>query len=369
MLTHGEHPGHDHGGGGIDVVARRQPAGASRRPRVHLQVEHGLDARHARVRARGSGPPPLAPQPRDVLDALHVHARTSSCRSRTTKSCTARARCSTRCRATCGRSTRRCARSTATCTAHPGQEAAVHGRRVRPVARVEPRSQPRLAPARRSGARRRCAATCRISTGTTSAEPALHERDFDPAGFRWIDCNDNENSVVSIVRYARDRARLRRDGLQLHAGAARAATGSACPRPATTPSCSTATASIYGGSNVGNGGGVDSRAGRRARLRSVAAPDGPAARVPAAEEALTDPRSIITKTRRSRSITKTLRFSCLRVLRALRDHCRSVMTHPRSRAVAVALVTFATFTDIVAYSIARAGAAGPRAGGSARRRR
>ena len=25
-LTHGEHPGHDHGGGGVDVVARRQPA-------------------------------------------------------------------------------------------------------------------------------------------------------------------------------------------------------------------------------------------------------------------------------------------------------------------------------------------------------
>ena len=30
-----------------------------------------------------------------------------------------------------------------------------------------------------------------------------------PAGFRWIDCNDNENSVVSLVRYARDRARRR----------------------------------------------------------------------------------------------------------------------------------------------------------------
>ena len=28
------------------------------------------------------------------------------------------------------------------------------------------------------------------------AEPALHECDFAPSGFRWIDCNDNENSVV-----------------------------------------------------------------------------------------------------------------------------------------------------------------------------
>jgi 1,4-alpha-glucan branching enzyme len=34
-------------------------------------------------------------------------------------------------------------------------------------------------------------------------EPALHEMDFDPAGFRWIDCNDNENSVISFARFAR----------------------------------------------------------------------------------------------------------------------------------------------------------------------
>jgi 1,4-alpha-glucan branching enzyme len=35
-------------------------------------------------------------------------------------------------------------------------------------------------------------------------EPALHEVDFDPAGFQWIDCNDNENSVVSLIRRAKD---------------------------------------------------------------------------------------------------------------------------------------------------------------------
>ncbi|MEX1129469.1 MAG: 1,4-alpha-glucan branching protein GlgB [Vicinamibacterales bacterium] len=33
-----------------------------------------------------------------------------------------------------------------------------------------------------------------------AAEPALHQRDFDPRGFEWIDCNDNENSVVSFLR-------------------------------------------------------------------------------------------------------------------------------------------------------------------------
>ncbi|HVC21383.1 MAG TPA: 1,4-alpha-glucan branching protein GlgB [Vicinamibacterales bacterium] len=35
-------------------------------------------------------------------------------------------------------------------------------------------------------------------------EPSLHQIDFDPAGFQWIDCNDHENSVVSFIRRAVD---------------------------------------------------------------------------------------------------------------------------------------------------------------------
>ncbi len=34
-------------------------------------------------------------------------------------------------------------------------------------------------------------------------EPALHELDFDQPGFEWIDCNDVEQSVISLVRKAR----------------------------------------------------------------------------------------------------------------------------------------------------------------------
>jgi 1,4-alpha-glucan branching enzyme len=36
------------------------------------------------------------------------------------------------------------------------------------------------------------------------SEPALHQRDFEPAGFQWIDCNDSDNSVVSLIRRATD---------------------------------------------------------------------------------------------------------------------------------------------------------------------
>ena len=40
-------PGRDHDRRGVDLVARRHPADPPRRPRLRLQVEHGLDARHA----------------------------------------------------------------------------------------------------------------------------------------------------------------------------------------------------------------------------------------------------------------------------------------------------------------------------------
>ena len=36
------------------------------------------------------------------------------------------------------------------------------------------------------------------------AEPALHQRDFDGGGFEWIDCQDHESSVISLIRHAGD---------------------------------------------------------------------------------------------------------------------------------------------------------------------
>jgi 1,4-alpha-glucan branching enzyme len=35
-------------------------------------------------------------------------------------------------------------------------------------------------------------------------EPALHELDFEPDGFRWIDCNDADQSILCFERRARD---------------------------------------------------------------------------------------------------------------------------------------------------------------------
>jgi hypothetical protein len=68
---------------GVDGVSRRQPSDVGRRARLHVQVEHGLDARHPDLHRQGSRLPPLGAPAPDVLDAL---------RTPTTKPATARDR-------------------------------------------------------------------------------------------------------------------------------------------------------------------------------------------------------------------------------------------------------------------------------------
>ena len=87
------------------------------------------------------------------------------------------------------------------------------------------------------------------------AEPALHQMDFDPAGFRWIDCNDIENSVVSLVRYARDTS----DAVIMvinFTPVPRMQYRIGVPAAGFYGELLNSDASIYGGSNVGNLGGL-----------------------------------------------------------------------------------------------------------------
>jgi 1,4-alpha-glucan branching enzyme len=37
-------------------------------------------------------------------------------------------------------------------------------------------------------------------------EPAMHESDFFPDGFKWIDCNDAVHSTISLIRRDRQNA-------------------------------------------------------------------------------------------------------------------------------------------------------------------
>jgi 1,4-alpha-glucan branching enzyme len=89
------------------------------------------------------------------------------------------------------------------------------------------------------------------------AQPALHQCDFNPDGFRWIDCDDNENSVLSLVRFAKDR----RDFVVMVFNFTPVPRGDyriGVPEPGWYDELLNSDAALYGGSNCGNGGGVHS---------------------------------------------------------------------------------------------------------------
>ena len=228
--------GHDHRGGGIDGVAGREPAGAPRRPRLHLQVEHGLDARHARVHARGSGPPPLASQPDHLLDALHVHRELHPAVLARRGRARQRRRCSTRCRATSGRSTRRCATLYGYMYGHPGKKLLFMGSEFgqwREWNHDRSLDWHLLDDPAHAGLRR----FVQDLNWHYHARAGAARVRLRP-GRLPLDRLQRQREQRRLVRALRARPpRLRRDGLQLHAGAARRVPHRRARAPATTPSC------------------------------------------------------------------------------------------------------------------------------------
>lgn len=82
--------------------------------------------------------------------------------------------------------------------------------------------------------------------------PALHEVDFEPAGFEWIAADDGDSSVYAFVRWSRDRARA-----ILYVGnftpVVRYGYRIGVPMPGNYRECLNTDSELYGGSNVGNG--------------------------------------------------------------------------------------------------------------------
>jgi 1,4-alpha-glucan branching enzyme len=90
-------------------------------------------------------------------------------------------------------------------------------------------------------------------------ERALHEIDFEPRGFQWIDCNDNENSVFSFIRSGRAGA----DTIVVVVNFTPVPRGGyriGVPSPGRWVELLNSDASVYGGSNVGNAGAVHTEA-------------------------------------------------------------------------------------------------------------
>lgn len=90
-------------------------------------------------------------------------------------------------------------------------------------------------------------------------EPALYERDCESEGFAWIAAHDQDNSVLSYIRYAADRSNFMvvvcnftpvvRHGYRL-----------GVPRGGRYVEVFNSDSAYYGGSNVGNGGTVEAEA-------------------------------------------------------------------------------------------------------------
>ena len=90
---------------------------------------------------------------------------------------------------------------------------------------------------------------------TYQREASLHQMDFEPDGFSWIDCNDNENSVVSFIRRGRNPqdftvmlvnfTPVPRPGYRF-----------GVPEGGWYRELLNSDGALYGGSNLGSGGGV-----------------------------------------------------------------------------------------------------------------
>ena len=149
--------------------------------------------------------------------------------------------------------------------AQTGQEAPVHGRRVRPAERVGPRREPRLAPARRSFARGRRRAGCATSTRCIAPSRRCTRSTRSPAG--------SSGSTPRMPR-AGTLCFLRRGPAGARRGRGRAATSRRCrtsgfrvglPDGGVWHEALNSDAEIYGGSGMGNLGRV-----RRSRRRGTA---------------------------------------------------------------------------------------------------
>ena len=91
--------------------------------------------------------------------------------------------------------------------------------------------------------------------GAFRSIPALHERDTEAGGFQWLVADDAENSVIAWLRRGRDEERpavvvsnltpVPREGYRI-----------GVPLPGFYREAVNTDAELYGGSNVGNGGGV-----------------------------------------------------------------------------------------------------------------
>ena len=84
--------------------------------------------------------------------------------------------------------------------------------------------------------------------------PALHARDFEHAGFDWIDCNDADSSIITFLRYGGDQFVV---VVLNFTPVPRYAYRVGVPEGGRYVEIFNGDSQLYGGSNLGNGGAVE----------------------------------------------------------------------------------------------------------------
>ena len=252
--------GHDRRG--IDRLGRRLAPDQRRRPRLRLQMEHGLDARHARIYGARSGPSALEPRQADLRPALRLHrefraadlARRGRARQRLADRQDARRRMAAL--------RQRRAPITASCGAIPARSCCSWARSsARPANGTSTTACPGGCSI--TGRIRACRRWCATSTASIARRRRCMRAIASPRASAGSSSTTTTQSVFAFLRIGARGRPAGRGRLQFHAGAAPRLSH----RPAATPGAgarrSTPTPTIYGGSNVGNLGGVHRRAARR----------------------------------------------------------------------------------------------------------
>jgi 1,4-alpha-glucan branching enzyme len=88
------------------------------------------------------------------------------------------------------------------------------------------------------------------------SEPALYERDFDPAGFWWLEANDAANNVIAFARASKDGSRVLVCAANL-APVPRPDYRLGLPRAGRWREVVNTDSSFYGGTDTGNLGGIE----------------------------------------------------------------------------------------------------------------
>ena len=138
---------------------------------------------------------------------------------------------------------------------HPGKKLLFMGGEIAQEHEWYARWRDRLGGAWRSAAPWRADAWCATSTSTTWLSRRMHQRDTVPDGFRWVVGDDRQNSVFAFLRYGDDRASpvlvvcnmtpVPRTGYRI-----------GVPRAGRWRELLNTDAALYGGSDMGNGGGI-----------------------------------------------------------------------------------------------------------------